>query len=193
MTRSMTDTVLPAWAIAVISKGDEAITTPITFAATANAAVYCGGKLVFADIREDTLNIDVREIARRYKQVILHGSREDTARLLALSDVVIILSSTVGIEAALLDKPIICINIANQEPDSIYVSRGVAIEVRKMDQLIPAIKDALYNEEVRTRLAEARKKFVYDQAYIQDGQALKRVADLIIHMIEESRGARIAT
>ena len=54
-----------ACAVAGISNGDEAITTPITFAATANAVVYCGGKPVFADIREDTLNIDVQEIERR--------------------------------------------------------------------------------------------------------------------------------
>jgi perosamine synthetase len=51
-----------ACAIAGISPGDEAITSPITFAATANAVVYCGGKPVFADIREDTLNIDPDEI-----------------------------------------------------------------------------------------------------------------------------------
>ncbi len=54
-----------ACAVAGISKGDEAITTPLTFAATANAVVYCGGKPVFADIREDTLNIDVDEILKK--------------------------------------------------------------------------------------------------------------------------------
>jgi perosamine synthetase len=54
-----------ACAVAGISTGDEAITTPITFAATSNAIIYCGGKPVFADIREDTLNIDVREIDRK--------------------------------------------------------------------------------------------------------------------------------
>jgi perosamine synthetase len=54
-----------ACTVAGISKGDEAITTPVTFAATANAVVYCGGKPVFADIRDDTLNIDPDEIRKK--------------------------------------------------------------------------------------------------------------------------------
>ena len=54
-----------ACAVAGISQSDEAITTPITFAATANAITYCSGKPVFADIREDTLNIDPEEIRKK--------------------------------------------------------------------------------------------------------------------------------
>ena len=54
-----------ACAVAGISQGDEAITTPITFAATANAITYCGGKPVFADISEDTLDINPEEIRNR--------------------------------------------------------------------------------------------------------------------------------
>jgi dTDP-4-amino-4,6-dideoxygalactose transaminase len=41
-----------------IGEGDELITTPITFAASANCALYCGATPIFADINEKTYNID---------------------------------------------------------------------------------------------------------------------------------------
>ena len=47
-----------------IQPGDEVITTPITFAASANCVLYCGGSPVFVDIDPDTYNISPKEIKK---------------------------------------------------------------------------------------------------------------------------------
>lgn len=48
-----------------IAPGDEVITTPITFAASANAVLYCGGTPVFADIDPKTYEIDPKSVEER--------------------------------------------------------------------------------------------------------------------------------
>jgi len=48
-----------------LKTGDEAVTTPLTFAATANCVLYQGASPVFADVAADTLNVDPSQIARK--------------------------------------------------------------------------------------------------------------------------------
>jgi len=46
-----------------LKPGDEAITSPLTFAATANCVLYQGALPVFADVSSDTLNLDPDRLA----------------------------------------------------------------------------------------------------------------------------------
>jgi perosamine synthetase len=48
-----------------LGPGDEAITTPLTFAATANCVLYQGATPVLADVSPDTLNLDPDQAAAR--------------------------------------------------------------------------------------------------------------------------------
>lgn len=63
-----------------VGSGDEVITTPLTFVASANVIAHCGAKPVFADINKDTWNIDPKEIEKKITKktkailpVHLHG------------------------------------------------------------------------------------------------------------------------
>lgn len=45
-----------------VKPGDKVITTPITFAASANCVRYCGGEVVFADIDPETYLLDINKV-----------------------------------------------------------------------------------------------------------------------------------
>lgn len=51
--------------VAGIGNGDEVITTPMTFAASANCVLYQGGTVVFADINPQTYNINPSDIEKK--------------------------------------------------------------------------------------------------------------------------------
>jgi UDP-4-amino-4,6-dideoxy-N-acetyl-beta-L-altrosamine transaminase len=63
-----------AYAVAGITHGDEVVTTPLTFAATANMILALGAKPIFADINPETGNLDPRKvekkITRRTKAIV---------------------------------------------------------------------------------------------------------------------------
>ena len=46
-----------------VGPGDEVVTTPITWPATANVIVHCGARPVFADVRDSDLNVDPDAVA----------------------------------------------------------------------------------------------------------------------------------
>jgi dTDP-4-amino-4,6-dideoxygalactose transaminase len=74
-----------------VGPGDEVITSPITWPATANVIVHCGARPVFVDVRDSDLNIDpeaaaaaVTERTKAILPVHLAGQPCDLDPLLAL-------------------------------------------------------------------------------------------------------------
>ncbi len=75
-----------------IEPGDEVITTPFTFVATAHAIVHCGAKPVFVDVEPDTFNINPAliepAITKKTKAIVpvhLYGHPADMDPIMAIA------------------------------------------------------------------------------------------------------------
>jgi dTDP-4-amino-4,6-dideoxygalactose transaminase len=76
-----------------IEPGDEVITTPMSFCATANAILHAGAKPVFVDVEEETANINAEligaAVSERTKAIIpvhLYGQLCDMKRIKGIAD-----------------------------------------------------------------------------------------------------------
>ena len=113
-----------------VGPGDEVVTSSLTWPATANVIVHCGATPVFADVQDDTLNVDperVRElVSERTKAIVpvdLYGQPADLDPLLAL-DVPVVEDAAHAAESRYRGRKIG--SIADATCLSLYATKNIA-------------------------------------------------------------------
>lgn len=121
---------------------------------------------------------------RGLKNVLI--TKGELYELLWICDLLITFASTVAIEAIILDKPVITVNLFDI-PDSMPFARsGAAVGVYKEEDIVPVIRSILEDSQLRNKLGRNRRKFVREHAYRIDGKASRRVVELVEQLIKKS-------
>ena len=116
-------------------------------------------------------------------KVYVRPKNENLSHLLAISDVILTISSTVGLESAILDKPLLCINFLNEK--SMYVDDGIALEVKNIEDLVEGIIN-VFNPKITAELSENRKKFVNEYVYGLDGKSSERIMNVVLDLVNKN-------
>ncbi len=108
----------------------------------------------------------------------------DIYTLIFLSDLVITLDSTVGLEAIAFDKPLVIVNLTKRKDRVAYVEKGAAIGVYEESNLTSAIRRTLTDQKTIAQLKNGRNSFLEEYAYKIDGKAKKRISNTIKYYTE---------
>jgi UDP-N-acetylglucosamine 2-epimerase len=126
------------------------------------------------------------EPARPYEEVIT-ASGTGRVRVLApqtplldllhAADLVVTVESLSAVEALVLNRPLIILNTPTNLQE--MVEAGVAIGVPEGEDPGPALRAALFDPAAAARFQAARSAYLPDVAFGMDGQATRRIVELI--------------
>ncbi|MFC1754031.1 UDP-N-acetylglucosamine 2-epimerase [Thermoproteota archaeon] len=121
--------------------------------------------------------------AREYGVKIIATKTENTLELINASDAVIVKHSTTGLEAIMLGKPVVVLNLSGRPDLATYAQKGAALGVYNAEDLEKALNKALFDKKTRSGLNKAQKAYSYDHCYKMDGKATKRALKVIESLI----------
>jgi hypothetical protein len=117
---------------------------------------------------------------KKYKiNVIITAKDADTYELIYACDVLMTKSSTTVLEAILLDKPVIVLNLSGERDVINFVQEGVAKGVYNQTSLEPTIVNLLSNDDLKTY----RQRFISQYLFNNDGMATTRIIQAINNII----------
>jgi UDP-N-acetylglucosamine 2-epimerase len=117
----------------------------------------------------------LRQIGAR--KVRLAAPSADLVRLVHAADALVTVESLTAMEALVLQRPVLVLNMPSHLKD--LVDRGVALGVPAGADPAPALRTLLFDEAAQERLSEGRRRYVDDFAHGIDGEATRRIVDLI--------------
>jgi len=133
---------------------------------------------------------DYLEIGKKLSRLPLISKSLILPELIVASSVIITVASTAALEAMAAEKPVIIVNLFGA-PEPLFYKESGAIYVDREEDILPAIRKALYDPHIREQMREPMERFVYEQAHLQDGQASKRIADLILSMTSSENPLKV--
>ncbi len=136
-------------------------------------------KLVNENSSRSRNESDYLEIIHNIPQPPVICKTTPLPELLNVCKIAITLMSTAGLEAMAMDKPLVVVNLFNNITP--FGDASGALIVRKEADLLPVLQ-MLIRGSFSHELKKSADKYVYDQAYVQDGEAATRIADLIIRL-----------
>jgi UDP-N-acetylglucosamine 2-epimerase len=135
--------------------------------------------------REDPSNYG--DFVNRYaSDRITVDAKTTLLELLSKADVCVTGFSNVAVEAMILKRPVICMNLTGKPDKLPYAQEGAALGVHHPDEVGPAITKALFDEETKTSLAERQIAYLKKQFCTTTGDASLRIARLIEELAAKS-------
>ncbi len=120
----------------------------------------------------------VSEIAKQ-EDVRVAIARDSLWDLIRLSSFVIVSTSSVCVEALILGKPVISVNLADQKDISGLVQEGLAIGAYSEDEIKKSIRNCLEVDGHHPAHAVSTRQLLHPFIYLADGCASRRLAELM--------------
>jgi hypothetical protein len=108
----------------------------------------------------------------------------NTFDVLYACDAMVTKDSTATIEAVVLDKPVVVLNLSEKKDLVPYVRDGIAFGVYNEEDFCPVMKEMFQDEKIIKTLIKNRNAFIVEHAYKKDGKSAGRVVELIKNMVK---------
>ncbi len=159
---------------------------------TAEACERLGARMVIKVHPQETDLSAYEAVARAHPglvRVVRHGEIS-LDELICASDLLMTRFSTTAVEAALLETPVVTVNLVSRRDQYPYAAEGAAVGAYSCEEIEAALRTLLTDEAARRELLAGQRRFLDRHLGIRDGRAAERVAERIVAHVGRSEAVR---